>query len=716
MSLSQQQAIRAKCLHPTGTFSAFAPEAVERSIPERFEHMVARHPERQAVKAGNLALTYAGLNRMANRIARGVLARCGEGAAPVALLLAQGVPNLAAMLGVLKAGKFYVPLDPLYPPARLTYMLEDSQAHLIVTDAQRLPVAEAGGGRRLQVLNVDELQDGLADDNLDLTLGPDTLAYLLYTSGSTGAPKGVLHNHRNVLHMVRNACNGFHLCPEDRLSLLYSPSVASAARTAFSALLNGATVLPYDLRERGLARLSSWLIEEDITCYNSVATVFRHFARALTGAECFPSLRLIVLGSETIYKSDIELYRQHFPPSCLFVATLGATEITHIRRYFVDQEVSLPDGIVPVGYPEEGVQVLLLDESGHEVGVGAVGQIAVKSHYLSLGYWRHPDLTQERFLPDPNGGDERVYLTGDLGRMHDDGCLMHVGRADFQVKIRGHRVEVGEIETALLDQPGVKEAVVIAHEDSHGENRLAAYLVTSQELTPSTDTLRESLAVKLPDHMLPTAFMFLNALPLTPSGKVDRRALPPPHQEDYSPDGTFVAPRSPLEQELAEIWSQVLGRTHVGIRENFLALGGDSLLAMQVISRVRDVMGVELALSHVFEMPTVAGLAVAIAQMPAVNPANALGGSQLTEDEVERLLTSVESDPDPTVTRSAHDYAPEAHEANGATRGFVGRGVVNHAIILSKLIVTATKTCWRSVFTKPMEASQGDTNAVRASR
>jgi amino acid adenylation domain-containing protein len=612
MSRSQQQAIRAKCLHPTGTFSAFAPEAIEQSIPDRFEHMVARHPERPAVKTGNLALTYAGLNQMANRVARAILARCGEGAEPVALLLAQGAPNIAAILGVLKAGKFYVPLDPMYPPARLSYMLEDSQAHLIVTDAQHLPVAEAGGRRKQQVLNLDELQAGLADENLGSTLRPDTLANLLYTSGSTGAPKGVLHNHRNVLHMVRNACNGFHLCAEDRLSLLYSPSVASAARTVFSALLNGATVLPYNLREAGLARLSSWLIQEEITCYNSVATVFRHFARTLTGEEHFPSLRLIVLGSETIYKSDVELYRQHFPPTCLFVATLGATEITHIRRYFIDQEIPLPDSVVPVGYPEEGVQVLLLDESGQEVRVDAVGQIAVKSRALSLGYWRRPDLTQARFLPDPNGGDERIYLTGDLGRMHDDGCLMHVGREDFQVKIRGHRVEVGEIETALLDHPGVKEAVVIAHEDSRGEKRLAGYLVASQELTPSTSMLRDFLAVKLPDYMLPTTFMFLDAFPLTLSGKVDRRALPPPREEDDAPDGTCVAPRTPLESALAEMWSQVLGRTHVGIHDNFFELGGHSLIATQVVARLQATFQIELPLGRLFEMPTIAELALAI--------------------------------------------------------------------------------------------------------
>jgi amino acid adenylation domain-containing protein len=689
-------------MHPTGTFSAFSPEALEQSIPDRFEQQVARHPERRAVKTGNLALTYAGLNQMANRMARAILARCGEGAEPVALLLEQGAPVIAALLGVLKTGKFYVPLDPRYPPARLSSMLEDSQARLIITDAQHLPVADAVGGHGLQVLSLDELDAGLSGENLGLTLWPHTLAYLLYTSGSTGVPKGVLHNHRNVLHMVKNACNGFHLCAEDRLSLLYSPSVASAARTTFSALLCGAAVFPFNLREAGLARLSSWLIQEEITCYNSVATVFRHFVGTLTGEECFPHLRLLVLGSETIYPSDVELYRRHFPPSCLFVATLGATEITHMRKYFVDQEVSIPDSVVPVGYPEEGVQVLLLDEAGQEVGVGAVGQIAVKSRALALGYWRRPDLTQARFLPDPHGGDERLYLTGDLGRMADDGCLIHVGRQDFQVKIRGHRVEVGEIETALLAHPGVKEAVVTAPEDSRGETRLAAYLVASQEPTPSPGALRDSLAVKLPDYMLPTAFMFFDALPLTSSGKVDRRALPIPRQEDYSPDGTFVAPLTPLESALADIWSQVLGRTHVGIHANFFALGGHSLLATQVISRVRDAFGVELTLNHVFEMPTVASLAVAIAQMLAVSLAQALAQSQLTEDGIGRPLTSLEGGPPPTLTRLATSYTTDANAAKGARRGFLVCGAVNHAISLTKLIATATKMCWRYVFAKPI--------------
>jgi amino acid adenylation domain-containing protein len=495
---------------------------------------------------------------------------------------------------------------------RLTHLLEDSKARLIVTHTQHLPLAKTVAQHGQQVLNLDVLETELSDENLGLSLSPDTLAYLLYTSGSTGTPKGIMQNHRNVLHMIKNECNGFRFCADDRLSLLYSPSFPGAVRNTFSALLNGAAVFPFNLREAGFARLSSWLIEEEITFYNSVATVFRHFTTTLTGEERFPRLRLVMVGSETVYRSDVELYRKHFPPHCLFVVAMGTTEITHIRLYFVDKEVSIPDRVVPVGYPEEDVQVLLLDEAGKEVGIDAVGQIAVKSRYLSLGYWRRPDLTAARFLPDPNGSDERIYLTGDLGRMHADGCLVHLGREDFQVKIRGHRVEVSEIETALLDHPGIKEAVVIALEYPRGEKHLAAYLVASQKPTPSTSELRDSLAVKLPDYMLPAVFVFLDALPLTPTGKVDRLALPMPDRHRGDLGETLVMPRTAVEEVVTGMWAEVLGLERIGVHDGFFDLGGHSLLATQMMSQINRIFQVELPLRRFFEAPTVAELAQGI--------------------------------------------------------------------------------------------------------
>jgi amino acid adenylation domain-containing protein len=606
---TQQQIIRAKCVHPTGTFIGFPAEAVEQSIPALFEQQVARHSTRLAVKSGQQTLTYAALNQRANRVARAIQARCGEGGEPIALLLEQGAPVIAGLLGVLKTGKFYVPLDPSYPPARLTYMLEDSQARLLVTNTQHLPLTKAIGWRGPEVLNLDELDAELSDENLGTALSPDTLAHLLYTSGSTGTPKGVLHNHRNVLHMIKNECNGFHFCTDDRLSLLYSTGVVSSARITLSGLLSGATLFPFNLREQGLARMTNWLIEEEITFYNSVATVFRHFAGSLTGEESFPHLRLIVLGSETVYKSDVELYRRFFPPSCVFVANLGCTEIAHIRMNFIDKEVAIPDGVVPVGYPQEGLQVLLLDEADREVGVGAVGQLAVKSRYVALGYWRRDDLTRARFLPDPDGGGERIYLTGDLVRMHADGCVVHVGREDFQVKIRGFRVEVGEIETALLEHPAVKQAVVVAHDDPHGEKRLAAYLVASPEATVSADELRHALADKLPEYMLPTAFVFLEALPVTATGKLDRLALPVPERLRPELANAFVAPHDAFERQLTDIWEDLLGLKPIGVQDDFFELGGHSLLAVKLFALIEKQMGIRLPLEFFFESPTIAYLA-----------------------------------------------------------------------------------------------------------
>jgi acyl-coenzyme A synthetase/AMP-(fatty) acid ligase/acyl carrier protein len=493
-------------------------------------------------------------------------------------------------------------------------MLEDSQPRLIVTQTQHLSLAENVARRGLQVLNIDEVDARLPDENLGLSLSPNTLAYLLYTSGSTGTPKGVLQNHRNVLHMIKNECNGFHLCADDRLSLLYSPSVVSAARNTFDALLNGAAVFPFNLRDEGLACLTDWLIQEEITIYKSVATLFRHFTGTLTGEESFPHLRLIFLGSETVYRRDIEFYRKHFPPSCLFVVSLSATEITQFRKYFVDKEVSIPDSVVPVGYPEEDLHVLLLDEGGKEVGVGTIGQIAVKSRYLSLGYWRRPDLNQSRFLPDPSGGGERIYLTGDLGRMQDDGCLIHVGREDFQVKIRGNRVEVGEIETALLDHPGVREAVVVAHEDARGEKRLAAYLVASRETVPTARELRRSLVANLPEYMVPTAFVFLDALPLTPSGKVNRLTLPVPDQARPEIEDTFVAPGTSVEQVVAGIWAEILGLEQIGVHDNFFELGGHSLLLAGVYSKLQETFGEEISLLDMLKYPTVKALSTYLGQ------------------------------------------------------------------------------------------------------
>ena len=608
----QQQAIRDKCFHPTGTFIEFRKEEIEQSIPDRFEEQVRRYPDRLAIKTRTLELTYDELNKAANRVAHAILAQRGMGQEPVGLLLENGITFIAAILGVLKAGKIYMAAPSSFPRTRITYMLEDSQAGLIVTDNQNLSLARELVQDACSVINVDELGSGVSDKNTGLSISPDSLASITYTSGSTGQPKGVVTNHRNVLHLIMNYTNSFHVCPDDRCY-----SLNARANDIFSTLLNGASLYTLDIKEEGLDKLVGWLVQHEITNFYSVSTVYRHFLEALTGKERFPNLRLIKLYGEPASKRDTELYKKYFSQGCIFVSSLGTTETGTFRQYFIDKGTPISSSTVPVGYAVEDKEVLLLDETGEQVGFNGVGEIAVKSRYLGLGYWRRPDLTQATFLPDQKEGDERIYLTGDLGLMRPDGCLIHMGRKDFQVKIRGHRVEVTEIEIALLELDDVKEAVVVAREDQAGGTRLVAYLVPAMRPAPTISELRSYLEQKLPDYMVPSAFVMLDALPALPNGKLDRTALPDPGHARPELANAYVAPRTPVEIALAEVWAEVLRLDQVGVHDNFLELGGDSLLAGQVISRVINTFRVELPLQSLFQAPTVADMALAITQRRA---------------------------------------------------------------------------------------------------
>lgn len=349
MNNSLQQLIQRHHVHPNNPFIKFDKKDVELSVPERFQKQVDMHPEQIAIKTREHVFTYNALNQFANRIARAILIkrvqlRCAEGehqAEPIAILFESGAPIIAAILGVLKVGKFYVPLDTSLPPARISYILKDSQAGLLLTDSKNISFAKKLQISGLEILNIDEIDSSISGENLDLPLQPDNFAYIIYTSGSTGQPKGVIQNHRYILHLTMNYTNSGHICADDRLALLYSPNFAGAVRDIFCSLLNGATLLPYNVKQEGLIGLSSWLNQQEITIFFAVATMFRHFVNTLTQQNKFPKLRLIQVGSETVYKKDVELYKQHFSDDCIFVANLGGSEISPIRQYFVDRETEI---------------------------------------------------------------------------------------------------------------------------------------------------------------------------------------------------------------------------------------------------------------------------------------------------------------------------------------------------------------------------------------
>ena len=413
----------------------FPRSAVEQSIPARFEEQVRRHPDRLAVKSGAAAWSYTELNARANRIAHAILEARSEPGETVALVLDQGVELVAAILGALKAGKIYVPLDPSLPAERLAELIADSRAPLVVTDARARPGTAAG-----RVLVATALAAGRPSGDPGLSIAPSAGAYVYYTSGSTGRPKGVLDCHRNVLHNVMRYTNTLRITSDDRLTLLQGPAFSGAVSSLFAALLNGGASFPYDVPKDGVRGIAPWLRREAITIYHSVPVLFR---QVVSGDGSFPDLRLIRLEGDRASPGDVEVFRRRCAPGALLVNGLGATECGLVRQYVVSAETPVPASVLPVGYAVEDMEIVLLDEAGQERAAGEVGEIAVRSRYLATGYWRRPDLTADAFAAAPGRDGVRVYRTRDLGRMAPDGCLEHLGRKDFQAKIRGQRVDVG---------------------------------------------------------------------------------------------------------------------------------------------------------------------------------------------------------------------------------------------------------------------------------
>jgi amino acid adenylation domain-containing protein len=626
----EQEAIRAKCFHPSGMFVEFPMEDVEISIPERFEKIVGMHPERLAVKARGCSLTYAALNQAANQIAHAILIQRERRGESIGCLLSKGAGLPAAMLGVLKAGKIYVFLNPSFPQARINFMLRDSQSTLLLTDNDHLSMAKGFVGDRLPLINVDDLDSTLSMKNPGISISPTAFIWINYTSGSTGQPKGVVQNHRNWLHLIMTQTNDLHICSEDRFLTL-----TAVAGEVLLAVLNGAAISPVNFQKEGMAVLSDWLIQEEITVYNSVPSIFRHFVNSLRGDETFPKLRLIRFTGEPLYRTDVDLYRKHFPQSCIVVNRLSSQEVPAFRQYFINHSTAITDSVVPVGYAIGDNEVLLIGSDGQEVSINEIGEVAVKSRHLSPGYWRNPDFTQAKFSSAPGEEEKRIYKTGDLGRMNPDGCLVYLGRKDFQVKIRGNRVELAEIERALLDLGIFNEAVVVPLEDRPGEQRLVAYVVPTSRTAVMLSAPRRFLSEKLPEYMIPSTFVVLNALPLAPNGKVDRSALPLPVLGVRPElDTPFVSPRTTFEETVTGIWAEILGVDRVGIHDNFLDLGGDSLVAARIISTVFKTFQVEVPLPLFFGAPTVADMAAVIEQYQ---------GKMLGEKELDKVVAELES-------------------------------------------------------------------------
>ena len=585
----------------------FPKSDLEQSIADRFEEMVHRHGGRVAIRDSAGSMSYQELNRQANRVAHEILAERGTGAEPVAVLADHGRAVAIGVLGIFKAGKIVTALHPSNPPARIRSILETAGVGLLVADENQSELARgaAEGIAKVMVMENGNRQEDASDPVRNVA--PSDPAWILHTSGSTGEAKGVFQSHRNMLHGVWWCAHMFKVGPEDRLSCLLPCSVVGGMREILLPLLNGASLHPRDLKRDGLTGFADWLAAGQITVCRFISSVFRSFAGMLDGSEDLSSLRVIYLGGESLTTADVELFQKYFPRNCICINAFGATE-AGINRYFViDHDTRLSGSMVPVGYTVDEFRTDLLDEEGSPVPQGEVGEIVVTSRYLALGYWNRPELTRQCFTPA--GGEERTYCTGDLGRFLPDGCLEFLGRKDSQVSVNGYRVELGEVEAALLRLEQVADGVATTRTTGGGHTSLIAFVILKPDTSVSVAELQELLRRRLPDYMVPTAIVFVDSLPRKPNGKIDFKALPFPETKPEKSTGRLATPRNDTERKLRDIWEKSLGVRPIGIDENFIELGGDSLHAVQVMALVAKEFGRDLRPATLFEAPTIEKLA-----------------------------------------------------------------------------------------------------------
>jgi len=591
-------------MNEPNAFVRFPKAEIEQSIPERFAAQVLRHGSRVAVKGDTESYTYVALDAERIRIANAILDIRDYRSEPVILILQQGAPLLAAILGALSAGKIYVPLDANVPAKPLEQIIGDCDAPLILADASTVGKANELADTKRTVLDISSIDGDSPGDRepFSLNLSPDRPAYIYYTSGSTGTPKGVVDSHRNVLHNVMRYTNNLEITPQDRLSLVQSSSFSGAVSNMFCALLNGASVYPFDLRHHGDKELAEWVNREHLTIFHSVPVIFE---RLVGTGHRLPSLRVVRLEGDRSTHRHVDLFQQNFDDDCRLVNGLGTTETGIIRQYFIDKSTRLSGEAVPIGYPIEDMQILLLDDNGEPTDTG---EIAVRSRYLATGYWNQPEITDAAFVADPAGGDERIFRTGDLGSLAPDGCLTYLGRKHFDIKVWGRRVDVDAIENALRSIDGIEDAVLAVREDSPGAQRLVAY-TTASGTPPTVESLRHVLTSRFPNQPTPSRFVTIARLPTDANGKVDRRALPAPGNERPFLDEPFVAPSTAREHTIAACFSQVLGISKIGINDNFSDLGGDSIQAVELALLMEERLATRIPSEMFWDKFTVAQVA-----------------------------------------------------------------------------------------------------------
>lgn len=596
------------------------------SVQELFGQAAAKFKNNVAIERLNDRVTYGELEESSNRLANYLISTGIDKGSIVAILADDSIEVTTAIIATLKAGCVFVPLDPGIPEKRLQMMLSKASPTVFLLQSKHLSTLNQIAGSEApsyRLVSIDRVADKRVTEGVEsyfkhkdagkpsVESGPDDFCYLYFTSGSTGLPKAIAGRLTGIDHYIRWEIETFGVTAGTRVSQLTAPSFDASLRDIFTPLCAGGTVCVPPGRETILdaAKLGQWIDEQQINLIHCVPPVFRSLLNQPLDAEKFAALKFVLMAGEPLLPADVKKWMDVFGERIQLVNLYGPTETTMTKFFYLVQPADKDRRFIPIGKPMPGVRALVLDPKGKTCPPGAIGEIFIRTPYRTHGYYKQPELMKEVFVQNPFSEDriELIYKTGDLGRLLDDGNFEFVGRKDHQVKIRGVRIEIGEIENALRENESIKDVAVVDLVDPDGNKYLCAYVVFRNQ--GEIGELRTFLAQSLPLYMIPSAFVVREELPRTLNGKINRKALPAPSEARIEADAKVDTPRTPIEEVLVGIWSSVIGFESVGINDNFFELGGRSLLATQLLARVRESLDVELPLRSLFEAPTVAGLA-----------------------------------------------------------------------------------------------------------
>ncbi|MEJ2177794.1 MAG: AMP-binding protein [Gammaproteobacteria bacterium] len=584
--------------------------SLDQSVAAVFTQQALLHPEQVAIERNAGTLSYGALHEQSDLLAHAIVARFGPGNDPIVTLAGHNENVAILALGVWKAGKIWVPLDATHPAQRLLQITEDSKAVCILSEEGLQDLARSISTPDQTICRLSDLtREGSTRETLP-ELSAEALACVLYTSGSTGKPKGVVHNHRNLVHLAWRGAQALKISASDRLTMLPSCSQIAGITDLLRALLNGATLLPFDVRGNSVKNLAHWLMRQKASIYHSSPTLFRMLADSLQTNEKVPNVHVVHLGGEAVTQEDVALFKQHFVPDCVLMNHLGCTELSGYCQLFIGHDFVLNKSAIPAGYAVKGVKVSVCDEQGEEVPVGEIGEIRVSSPYLALGYWHRPEETQMSFSKSASDGECRTYRTGDWGYMKEDGCLVYAGRADGQVQIRGNRVDSAEIEAVLTAHPLVQR-VGVKISQNHSEP-LIVFVKLREKGVLSESELRKFVKTKLPTFMIPSVEI-VEHLPLTANGKINYRQLGTAEElAKHSSEGCTL-PRTQTERNLARLWGEFVNAETIAVEDDFFVLGGDSLLVTRLVNRIESEYGIDASLHDIFQHPTLGELATIVA-------------------------------------------------------------------------------------------------------